>query len=104
MEKVDLSKKCKKILSQLRGNKRELLYKDGDYEDIKYLISIGFITGCELMHNNYTNLKLTDKGRQYLYENPNLKNPSIWDDWKYWITTAISFAALIVSFIALLKD
>ena len=35
MEKVDLSKKCKKILSQLRGNKRELLYKDGDYEDIK---------------------------------------------------------------------
>jgi autotransporter-associated beta strand protein len=47
---------------------------------------------------------LTDIGEAYLYSNPQLKDPSIWDDKKYWINTAISLVALIVAIIALFKD
>ena len=104
MDKLELNDNCKAILSQLNSRKRRLLYDEDDYDAIRYLVAIGFINAKELLGKCHRDLSLTEQGRTYLYENPKLKNPSIWDDKKYWITTAISFAALIVSFIALLKD
>lgn len=103
MEKICLSKKCKNILLELQHGKRRILYDKCDYYEIKYLISKDLIKGRTLKMY-HSDLALTDKGKLYLYENPKLKNPSIWDDKKYWINTAISVFAIIVSLIALFKD
>lgn len=104
MEKIALSKNCKKILFQLRDNKRQLLYKDKDFDDIKYLVLLELVTASKLMNKSFCDVCLTEKGERYLYQNPKLKNPSIWDDKKYWINTAISVLALIVAIIALFKN
>ena len=104
MEKIELNDNCKAILTQLNSRNRKLLYRESDYDDIRYLVAIGLINAKELPKKSHRDLALTEQGRTYLYENPKLKNPSIWDDKKYWITTAISIVALIVSIIALLKD
>lgn len=103
MERITLSKNCKLILFQLRDRKAKVLYKNGEYDDVKYLVTKGFITAKELIGKSYCDLHLTDIGLSYLYENPKLKNPSIWDDKKYLINTAISIFALIVAIIALFK-
>ena len=104
MEKIELNDNCKAILSQLNSRSRQLLYKEDDYDAIRYLVAIGLINAKELSGKSHRDLVLTEQGRTYLYENPKLKNPSIWDDKKYWITTAISIVALIISIIAILKD
>lgn len=104
MEKYNLSKNCRNIITQLHNNKRKLLYRENDYRDIKYLISKGLITAKELSGKRFGDLSLTEKGAIYLYENPKLKNPSIWDDKKYCINTIISVIALIVAIIALFKN
>ena len=103
MERITLSKNCKLILFQLQGRKAKILYKNGEYDDVKYLVTKGLITAKELGKKAYCDLQLTDIGLSYLYENPKLKNPSIWDDKKYLINTAISILALIVAIIALFK-
>ena len=59
----------------------------------------------ELLHAERTMdglayIELTDKGKAYMHVNPKLKNPSIWDDKKYWITTGISVVSLAFSIYA----
>jgi hypothetical protein len=104
MDKIKLSKNCKKILYQLHKRKQELLYREEYYLDIKFLVSNGLIKAHEYQNHYYSDLILTDKGEIYLYENPTLNNPTIWDDKKYWITTLISIIAVIISIIALCKS
>lgn len=104
MEKIVLSTNCKKLLRELHTRTFKLLYPKEYYGDIKFLISEGLISAKEMSGKRFCDLKLTDKGEVYIYENPNLKNPSIWDDKKYWINTAISVIALIVAIIALFKN
>ena len=102
MEKIELNDNCKKLLNKIKNGS----YQQGekaDFEDLNFLKTKGFIKAIATT-SGFIVTGLTEEGRAYLHSNPNLKNPSIWDDKKYWITTAISFAALIISFIALLKD
>lgn len=101
MEKIELSNNCKDILYQLHNRTYHLLYRDEDYNDIQYLISKGLINATKMIGRRYSNLQLTEKGELYIYKNPKLENPSIWDDKKYWINTAISIIALIIAIIAL---
>ena len=99
MDKITLNDNCKRLLKEIkRGSYQDIL--EPDIEDLNFLKTKGLINAVAITPDYV--VSLTDKGKAYLHSNPNLKNPSIWDDKKYWITTAISFAALIVSIIAIL--
>ena len=99
MEKIALNDNCKAIINAIKNDTYE--ERNADSEDINLLHTLGFIDVTSTKDGDFVD-GLTDKGREYLHSNPDLKNPSIWDDKKYWINTAISFAALIVSIIAIL--
>jgi hypothetical protein len=102
MEKIKLNDNCKRLLKEIKSGS----YQEGiesDLEDLNFLNTKGLINAIQTL-NGYVITGLTDEGRAYLHSNPDLKNPSIWDDWKYWINTAISVFALIVAIIALFKN
>ncbi len=102
MKKIELPSKSKQILRDLQNHTHRLLYREEYYECIKILISNGLIEASEIKDSHHAHLKLTSKGKVYLYENPTLSNPSIWDDKKYLINTIISVIALIMSLIAII--
>ena len=102
MKKIELPSKSKQILRDLQNHTHRLLYREEYYESIKILISNGLIEASEIKDSYHAHLKLTSKGKAYLYENPTLSNPSIWDDKKYLINTIISVIALIMSLIAII--
>ena len=99
MEKIKLNDNCKRLLKEIKSG----LYQDilePDIEDLNLLKILGLIKAVNTT-TGFVVTGLTDEGRAYLHSNPDLKNPSIWDDKKYWINTAISVLALIVAIIAL---
>lgn len=100
MDKITLNNNCKRLLKEIKNGSYQIGL-ESDIEDLNFLNTKGLIDAIQTF-DGYVITGLTDEGRAYLHSNPNLKNPSIWDDKKYWITTAISFAALIVSIIAIL--
>ena len=102
MEKIYLSKACKKILRAIRDKRyNDIPHKDT--ADLLLLEQSGLIdvVWCEFGYAIVANL--SSKGIIYLRTNPKLSNPSIFDDKKFWINTAISLIAIIISIIALLK-
>lgn len=99
MEKIKLNDNCKRLLKEIKNGS----YQEGiesDLEDLNFLNTKGLINAIQTL-NGYVITGLTDEGRAYLHSNPDLKNPSIWDDKKYLINTAISVIALVVAIIAL---
>lgn len=104
MQRIHLSENSKRILLELQSRNYQLLYHKDDYYDIHSLISLGLISATELPAYNFAHVKLTLKGRMYLHENPQLKNPCIWDDKQYLINTVISLLALVVAIIALFRN
>ena len=103
MDRIALNDNCKKILKTIKAGTYDVSIPREDTEDVNVLIQCGLVTATELMNGAYINANLSDKGRAYLHVNPMLKNPSIWEDKKYWITTAGSVIAIIISIIALCK-
>lgn len=101
MDKIKLNDKCKAILMAIKND----TYEDNiaNSEDINFLCTLGLIDVISTKDGDFVD-GLTDKGRAYLHSNPTLKNPSILDDKKYLINTAISILALIVAIIALFKN
>ena len=100
MDKIALNDNCKKLLKEIKSGSYQNII-ESDIEDLKFLKTMGLINAVAISPEYV--VSLTDKGGAYLHSNPNLKNPSIWDDKKYWINTAISILALIVAIIALFK-
>ena len=98
MEKIKLTKRAKEILKQREKNNYK--YKIEDRKDILLLAEEGLLKATKTTTEII--IKLTDKGEAYLHINPKLNNPSIWDDKKYLITTAIAIIALIMSFISII--
>lgn len=101
MDKIKLNNNCKKLLKEIK-NDSYCNSLESDLEDLNLLKTLGLIKAVAT-NTGYVVTGLTDEGRAYLHSNPDLKNPSIWDDKKYWINTAISILALIVAIIALFK-
>lgn len=103
MKKIYLSKSCKKILKAIKNNEYQEIPKE-DTNDLLCLEHNGLVKviWCEFGYAVIANL--SDKGILYMHVNPKLKNPSIFEDKRFWITTAISIAALIVAIIALYND
>lgn len=103
MEKIYLSESCKKILLAIKNKQYNDIPKS-DTEDLllleqKELIKVIW---CEFGYAVIANL--SPKGIVYMRINPDLENPSIFDDKRFWINTGISIIALLISIIALFKD
>ena len=101
MEKIKLNDNCKRLLKEIKSGSYQV--PDSDTDDVMTLNALGLIDITQTKDGIIID-GLTDEGRVYLHSNPDLKNPSIWDDKKYWINTAISVFALIVAIIALFKN
>lgn len=101
MERIELNKNGKRILSELNASSYNR--KAEDISDLYILQALDLIEGSHTKDAYFAFIRLTDYGKAYLSWNPGLKNPSIWEDTKYWITTAVSVIAIIISIIALCK-
>lgn len=97
MEKIKLTTRGKEILLQMKEGKYKPIKPDT--EELNLLGIEGLGQGTRAIGDYYINYQLTDKGKAYLLSNPKLKNPSIFDDKKYIVTTIISIIALILSII-----
>ena len=101
MDKIELTTKSKRILLALSKNE-ELEYKDSDENDYLLLEQEGLINLDWTFDGPLPDI--TNKGKAYVHVNPELKNPSIWDDKKYLITTGISLVAFFLSlYVAIFK-
>lgn len=107
MERIELNANQKKILKALKEMKystNEHPIPPGDYEDINLLAQERLVEARGTSDKkSFIFVRLNDYGRAYLHSNPKLKNPSIWEDKKYWITTILSLAALGISIMALIN-
>lgn len=101
MDKIKLTDNAKRILLVLY-NKEEFRYSDTDKKDLIVLYQEDLVNPEWTADGPFPDI--TDKGIAYVYMNPQLKNPSIWDDHKYWITTGIAFVALLLSIIAIIVN
>ena len=101
MEKISLPQKAKELLWQL--NEDKYIPKEEDMEVLNFLEVAGF-GEVQTTADGLEDFELNEFASAYLYWNPKLKNPTIWDDKKYLITSAIAVVAIIISIIALFKD
>ena len=97
MVKIELTDNAKRIFFALSKDE-ELRYTDSDEKDLILLEQEGLVDPCWTNDGPYP--CITDKGIAYIHMNPKLKNPSIWDDKKYLITTGISLIAFALSLYA----
>ena len=101
MNKIKLSDNAKRILLALgKDTDFNYDYKDSDEKDLVLLEIEGLVDPCWTY--NGPSPYITERGIAYVHMNPELKDPTIWDDKKYWVTTGISVIALIVSIAALI--
>ena len=93
---MHLNTSCKKILRAIRDKKYSDI-PECDTEDLLLLEQIGLVNikWCEFGYAIVANL--SNKGIAYLRVNPKLKDPSIFEDKKFWINTVISITALLVA-------
>ena len=101
MEKTELTYKAKLVLRVINSG-RNFPFIKPFRDDLILLQEEGLISLIK-SEDDHLYAYLTSKGVKYLLLNPDLKNPSIWDDKKYWITIGISVVALIISLIAIIK-
>ena len=99
MERIRLSKNEKKTL--------RLIASGRDCPDsfpfhvfcgcVRSLERKGLAIGAYVEGGDVEDACLTPDGRAYMAEYPSLRNPV---DWKWWITTAIAVAALVIGLFA----
>ena len=104
MERIYLTKSQKELIRKILSNNN--IYcnvRQEDYNDLTILEEKKIVDNKGNEGGGIIYSHLTKYGESYIISNPKLKNPSIWDDKKYWINTATSVLALIVAIIALFK-
>lgn len=82
-EKIELTEKEKKIFFNLANDIYEI--DSNDTSELEHLEYLGLGTGIKGEFGGYFDYELTDRAKAYVFENPKLKNPSILDDWKFWL-------------------
>ncbi len=100
MDRIYLTKNCVKILRGLKDG-TYTIDPQTDNTDLYLLEYEGLIDVIRIQSGDAIDADLTTKGIVYIHSNPKLKNPSIWEDTKYWITTAFAVAATAISIVAL---
>ena len=106
MEKIKLTKDCRRILQALYDSSYDInRVPEEDRPSFRILKEAGLVSYVSTKDDDIDVPSLTDTGHAYLAENPRLKNPGIFEDTKskYIINLAISIFALIISLIALFK-
>lgn len=101
MEQVKLSKNEKKVLRMIASGQGvcPVEYPLHSFNAaVRSLDSKGLVRGAYEEGGNVVDVMMTQNGRQYVAENPNLRNPVNWG----MIATLIAAVSAIVSVIALL--
>lgn len=83
--KLELSKREKEIIRLIADDIYDVNNSSSDYSVLEHLEYLGVIKGIKGEFGAYFDVELTSKSRAYLLENPKLKDPSIWEDKKFWI-------------------
>ncbi len=102
MTRIRLSNNSKRILLALKDNHYHSFVHDKDVNDFLILCEIGFVScvvASDKESTSYLVPKLEPKGLAYIADNPKLKNPSIFCDWKFWITTLVAIIGLIIALV-----
>jgi len=101
MERIRLSKNEKEVLRLVSlGDICPDTYPKHTFAlCVRSLERKGLVKGAFIEGGDVEGARLTRNGRDYLIENPGLRNPI---DWKWWIGTSIGVATFIVVLIALL--
>ncbi len=95
MEKVYLTDRAKTILLTLSQNKEPEI-SESDEKDLILLKEEDFIE-LEGSKDGMLYPEITDKGIAYVHINPKLTNPSIWQDYKWIITSLIAIIGILVT-------
>lgn len=102
MEKIKLTPRSKEIFRLMfEGNYMDTYTPDDDGA-LTLLENEGLII-LNTNNDGVTNAFPSNRGFAYYHVYPELKDPTIFDDKKYLITTIIAVAALIISIISLFK-
>lgn len=81
MEKIDLPNECKAfMLAMSEHSYIEPNHNDDTDKWLEVLEYYGLIKGIKNEQDLYIIAELTQNGRVYMTLNPDLKNPSFWDD------------------------
>jgi hypothetical protein len=99
MTRIELPDTCKSILFAIKDKRYSNIPKE-DELDLYLLEYEGLVEVKRSEFGNALIANLTNKGIVYMHSNPKLKNPSLWEDTKYWITTAFAIIAIIISIIS----
>ena len=101
MERIKLSKSEKKVLRMVAGGQCvcPVEYPSHTFNAaVRSLDGKGLVRGAYEEGGNVADVMMTQNGRQYMAENPNLRNPVNWG----MIATLIAAVSAIVSVIALM--
>lgn len=85
MDKVHLTKREKEIIVLLASKNYKLDNSSSDFAELEHLEYIGLGKGIKCEFGGYLDYRLTPTAKAYLFENPKLKDPSIFEDSKFWI-------------------
>jgi hypothetical protein len=97
MDRIQLHKREKEILGLLKAGQFPAVVEKKDEMPVKKLIYEGLVVCKENEYGSLLVPNLTEKGELYLYDNPKLKDPSIFQDKGF----VVSIIAIIISIIAL---
>lgn len=100
MDRIQLSKREKEILRLLNTGRFPAVVEKKDEMPVKKLIYEGLVLCKENEFGTLLVPNLTEKGELYLYDNPKLKNPCIFQDKGF----VVSIIAIILSAIALFVE
>lgn len=99
MQKIKLSKGQKQILRTIASGSKD--YPKERLGDLSYLEQEGLVTKKGISGNKTIIVHITDYGIAYLNFNPELNNPSIFDDRKWIINTLFTLVTMFLSMITL---
>lgn len=82
MNKIGLTKKEKEIIFKLANDNYSPC--EDDTKELQHLVYLGLGKGVEGEFGGFFYFELTENAKAYMFENPELKNPSLLDDKKFW--------------------
>lgn len=100
MDRIQLTKREKEILRLLNAGRFSAVVEKKDEMPVKKLIYEELVVCKEDEYGTLLVPNLTEKGELYLYDNPELRNPSIFQDKGF----VVSIIAIILSIIALFVE
>lgn len=98
MEKIELPDECKFILLSIANKKFQPTLKEEEKGWLAILENEGLIEQKKDAKGGCIVSRLTTKGIAYFADNPQLKNPSFWDDKHALVDHLINFFGLIKPF------